>query len=182
MSDPFVAEVKIFAGNFSPRGWAFCNGQLLPISQNTALFSLIGTTYGGDGRTTTALPNMQDRAPMHAGRGPGLATRRLGERGGVEEVTLSAANMPSHSHSLLGSVSPASTNTPGSDAATASALSRSVGGNAFDNTAASPDSSLHETTLDEFGNSGTPDAVDNLQPWLKLNFIIALVGTYPSRP
>jgi microcystin-dependent protein len=160
MSDPFVAEVKIFAGNFAPRGWAFCNGQLLPISQNTALFSLIGTTYGGDGRTTTALPNMQERAPMHPGTGPGLTTRRLGERGGVEEVTMTAANMPSHSHALLGSVSPASTNAPGSDAASASTLSRSVGGNAFDNIATSPDSSLHETTLDEFGNSGTPDAID----------------------
>ena len=102
MSDPFVAEIKIFAGNFAPRGWAFCNGQLLPIAQNTALFSLIGTTYGGDGRTTTALPNMEDRAPMHPGNGPGLTNRRLGERGGVETVTLSASNMPAHAHLFVG--------------------------------------------------------------------------------
>ena len=84
MSEPFIAEIRIFAGNFAPQGWAFCNGQLLPIAQNTALFSLIGTTYGGDGRTTTALPNLEGRAPMHPGRGPGLTDRRLGQRGGVE--------------------------------------------------------------------------------------------------
>ena len=100
MSEPFVAEIRIFAGNFAPRNWAFCNGQLLPISQNTALFSLIGTTYGGDGRTTTALPNLQGRAPMHAGRGPGLTDRRLGQKGGVETVTLSEAQMPNHTHTL----------------------------------------------------------------------------------
>ena len=81
MSEPFIAEIRIFAGNFAPRSWAFCDGQLLPVSQNTALFSLIGTTYGGDGRSTTALPNLQGRAPMHPGRGPGLTARRLGERG-----------------------------------------------------------------------------------------------------
>jgi len=182
MSDPFIAEIKIFAGNFAPRGWAFCNGQLLPIAQNTALFSLIGTIYGGDGRTTTALPDLQDRAPMHPGRGPGLTDRRLGERGGQATATLSTVHMPQHRHSLLGSSAPASTNAPGSDATSASTLARSVGGNAYDNTAATPDSSLHETTLDKFGNSGTPDAHNNLQPFLKLNFIIALVGTYPSRP
>ena len=93
MSEPFVAEIRIVAFNFAPRGWAFCNGQLLPISQNTALFSLIGTTYGGDGRTTTALPNLKGRAPMHPGRGPGLTERRLGQRGGTEAVTLSEAQM-----------------------------------------------------------------------------------------
>ena len=87
MSEPFTAEIRIFAGNFAPRGWAFCNGQLLPIAQNSALFSLIGTTYGGDGRTTTALPDLQGRAPMHPGRGPGLTDRRLGQRGGVDILT-----------------------------------------------------------------------------------------------
>jgi microcystin-dependent protein len=180
MSDPFVAEIKIFAGNFAPRGWAFCNGQLLPIAQNTALFSLIGTTYGGDGRTTTALPNLEDRAPMHPGNGPGLTSRRLGETGGVATVTLSASNMPTHDHAFLGTDSPASTNAPGNDPASASIVARSVDGNAYDSTATSPDGSLHETTLSNFG-SGTPGGYNNLQPYLKLNFIIALVGTYPLR-
>ena len=103
MSEPFIAEIRIFAGNFAPRGWAFCNGQLLPISQNTALFSLIGTTYGGDGRTTTALPNLQGCAPMHPGNGPGLTSRRLGQRGGAETITLTEAQMPQHQHSAVGS-------------------------------------------------------------------------------
>ena len=100
MSEPFIAEIRIFAGNFAPRSWAFCNGQLLPIAQNTALFSLIGTTYGGDGRTTTALPNLQGKAPMHPGRGPGLTVRQLGQTGGSETVSLTEAQMPSHNHSL----------------------------------------------------------------------------------
>ena len=102
MSEPFVAEIRIFAGNFAPRGWAFCDGQLLPISQNTALFSIIGTTYGGDGRSTTALPNMKGRTPMHPGRGPGLTSRRLGQRGGAEYVTLAESQMPSHTHTVRG--------------------------------------------------------------------------------
>jgi len=100
MSEPFIAEIRIFAGNFAPRSWAFCNGQLLPVAQNTALFSLIGTTYGGDGRTTTALPNLEGRAPMHPGRGPGLTSRRLGQRTGVETVTLTEAQIPNHSHTV----------------------------------------------------------------------------------
>ena len=100
MSEPFIAEVKIWAGNFAPRGYAFCDGQLLPISQNTALFSLIGTTYGGDGRTTTALPNLQGRAPMHPGTGPGLTPRQPGQQVGTESVTLSEAQMPNHNHTL----------------------------------------------------------------------------------
>lgn len=100
MSEPFIAEIRIFAGNFAPRSWAFCDGQLLPVAQNTALFSLIGTTYGGDGRTTTALPNLQGRAPMHPGRGPGLTARRLGERIGTNDVTLTTNQLPPHSHTL----------------------------------------------------------------------------------
>ena len=100
MSEPFIAEVRIFAGNFAPRGWAFCNGQLLPIAQNTALFSLIGTIYGGDGRTTTALPNLQGRAPMHWGSGPGLTRRHIGEKVGQEKVPLAASQMPAHGHIL----------------------------------------------------------------------------------
>jgi len=173
MSEPFVAEIRIFAGNFAPRGWAFCNGQLLPISQNTALFSLIGTTYGGDGRTTTALPDLQGRAPMHPGRGPGLTARRLGERGGVETVTLSEAQMPNHNHSLM-----ATTNTANSRDPTGNALSRAVGDLSYqDNTSA------NLVTLDEraLPDTGGSQAHNNMQPYLTMNFIIALVGLYPSR-
>src|SRR5690348_2947616 len=103
MSDPFVAEIRIFAGNFAPKGWAFCNGQIMPISQNTALFSLLGTTYGGDGKSTFALPNMQGAAPMQAGQGPGLSLRDLGEMGGSQSVTLIETEIPAHTHVLNGS-------------------------------------------------------------------------------
>jgi microcystin-dependent protein len=173
MSEPFVAEIRIFAGNFAPRGWAFCNGQLLPVSQNTALFSLIGTTYGGDGRTTTALPNMQGRAPMHPGRGPGLTIRRLGERGGSEAVTLSEDQMPNHTHS-----------------AGASAL-RASSGTAAGNLPAEPrDGLLYQTDTTNNLVDMAPETVpavggsqahNNMQPYLAINYIIALVGLYPSR-
>jgi len=173
MSEPFIAEIRIFAGNFAPRSWAFCNGQLLPVAQNTALFSLIGTTYGGDGRTTTALPNLQGRAPMHPGRGPGLTSRHLGERGGVETVTLTEAQMPNHNHTLMSSSSPGTTFSPTDN----SVLARSVGGNAFDDTD-NLNSSLNEGTITETGGS---QAHNNMQPYLAINYIIALQGLYPSR-
>lgn len=173
MSEPFVAEIRIFAGNFAPRGWAFCDGQLLPISQNTALFSLIGTTYGGDGRTTTALPNLQGRAPMHPGRGPGLTSRRLGQRGGVEMVTLSEAQMPNHNHQVMTAVAPPATaNSPANNLG----FSRSVPAaytNGSSNTVSLNGGALQST--------GGGQAHNNLQPFLTLNFIIALVGLYPSR-
>src|SRR5258707_11419656 len=102
MSNPFVAEIRIFAGNFAPTGWALCNGQLMPISQNTALFSLLGTTYGGDGKSNFALPNLQGSAPLQAGQGPGLSLRALGEIGGEQNVTLLQTEMPSHSHGVQG--------------------------------------------------------------------------------
>ena len=98
MSEPFVGEIRMFAGNFAPRGWAFCDGQLLAVSQNDALFSLLGTIYGGDGRTTFGLPDMRGRIPIHAGHGPGLSERRLGAKGGAEQVTLTVNQMPSHGH------------------------------------------------------------------------------------
>lgn len=169
MSEPFIAEIRIFAGNFAPRGWAFCNGQLLPVSQNTALFSLIGTTYGGDGRTTTALPNLQGRAPMHPGRGPGLTARRLGQRGGSETVTLTEAQMPSHTHTLNGSRELGDNLNPGNHylaRGTAMYL---------------PPQNLGAMAPQSLPNAGGSQAHNNLQPFLVMNFIIALVGLYPSR-
>lgn len=173
MSEPFIAEIRIFAGNFAPRSWAFCNGQLLPIAQNTALFSLIGTTYGGDGRTTTALPNLQGKAPMHPGRGPGLTVRQLGQTGGSETVTLSEAQMPSHNHSLLASSAPGTSFSPTSTAY----LARSVGGNVYDSND-NLDNALNNGTLE---NVGGGQAHNNMQPFLAINYIIALQGLYPSR-
>lgn len=173
MSEPFIAEIRIFAGNFAPRGWAFCNGQLLPISQNTALFSLIGTTYGGDGRTTTALPNLQGRAPMHPGRGPGLTDKRLGERGGVEMVTLSEAQMPNHTHTLEASGRPANNDDPASD--------RWLGTAGSANGAYHTPANLVQMASQSLPDAGGSQAHNNLQPYLTMNFIIALVGLYPSR-
>jgi len=176
MSEPFIAEIRIFAGNFAPRGWAFCDGQLLPISQNTALFSLIGTTYGGDGRTTTGLPNMKGRAPMHPGNGPGLTNRRLGERSGVETTTLTESQMPQHAHSLQAGNAPATSYVPDSS----SSITRSVGGFGYNDEPGQPLSPLHETALSESGAvSVSPH--ENMQPYLTLTFIIALTGLYPSR-
>ena len=172
MSEPFIAEIRIFAGNFAPRGWAFCDGQLLPISQNTALFSLIGTIYGGDGRTTTGLPNLQGRAPMHPGRGPGLTARRIGQQLGVERETLSEAQIPVHTHAARADNSNANVNVPTSD----SALAKSRGGSAY-----APDTNLVDMASESISATGGGQSHQNLQPLLALNFIIALVGIFPSR-
>jgi microcystin-dependent protein len=161
MSEPFIAEVRIFAGNFAPRGWAFCNGQLLPISQNTALFSLIGTTYGGDGRTTTALPS----------HGPGLSSRRLGEKGGADTVTLNDSHMPAHMHSMRG-VSDAPNQSSPAGARLAAAPMYEAG----DTTG-----TLADLASSAMSNTGGVQAHNNRQPYLGLFFIIALVGVYPSR-
>ena len=172
MSDPFIAEIRIFAGNFAPRGWAFCDGQLLPIAQNTALFSLIGTTFGGDGRSTTALPDMKDRAPMHPGRGPGLTPRRLGEKVGASTAALTEAQLPSHSHNYGTTTAPGSSTLPMNNALN----SRSVGRNIY--AAGAPDTVMNAGAV---SNSGGGQAHNNLQPYLGINFIIALVGLFPSR-
>jgi microcystin-dependent protein len=172
MSEPFIAEIRIFAGNFAPRSWAFCNGQLLPVSQNTALFSLVGTTYGGDGRTTFGLPNLQGRAPMHPGRGPGLTDRRLGQSSGAETATVSDAQMASHSHSARGS----------ENAAVASAPANNYvarGGGRGVNSYLNEDTSVGLTK--ELLPTGGGQAHNNMQPYLAINFIIALEGLYPSR-
>jgi microcystin-dependent protein len=175
MSDPFIAEVKIFAGNFAPRGYAFCNGQLLPIAQNTALFSLVGTTFGGDGRTTLGLPNLQGRVAVHPGNGPGLSNRRLGEVGGAKQVTLNSNQMPSHTHQLRASGDDADEEgqkTP-EDAVpgVVSNTARLYG------TAAN----LVDMAPAALPNTGGGQPHNNMMPFQALNFIIALVGTYPSR-
>ena len=176
MSEPFIAEIRIFAGNFAPRGWAFCNGQLLPVAQNTALFSLIGTIYGGDGRTTTGLPNLQGRYPMHAGTGPGLSTRRLGSRLGAASVALTSAQMPSHRHTLLGNANGATTGTPSTGVAYAASDANPYG--PLPPTATGDRVLMSSQTLAAAG-SGQPH--ENRQPFLGLNFIIALQGIYPER-
>ncbi|MDO3383025.1 phage tail protein [Gilvimarinus algae] len=173
MSEPFIAEIRIFAGNFAPRSWAFCNGQLLPISQNTALFSLIGTTYGGDGRTTTALPNMEGRAPMQPGRGPGLTDRRLGQKGGVETVTLTEAQMPNHTHQWQVSPREGNDNDPGPN--------QYIGGGSSEQSIYSPDANLVPLAERAMPAAGGSQAHNNMQPFLAMNFIIALQGLYPSR-
>jgi len=171
--DPFVAEIRIFPFNFAPSGWAFCDGQLLPIAQNTALFSLLGTTYGGDGKSNFALPDLQGRAPMQPGQGSGLSLRNLGESAGVDAVTLLQSQLPGHAHALAGS------NQPGEDAAPAGEiLGRSVGASLYQTATSANIVQLSPAALSPSGG-GLPH--NNLQPYLTLNFCIALQGIYPPR-
>jgi microcystin-dependent protein len=183
MSEPFLAEVRIFGSTFAPRSWAFCDGQLLPISQNTALFSLVGTTYGGDGRTTFGLPDLRGRMPMHVGTGPGLSSRRLGERGGAEQVTLSVAQVPSHNHSLDTSVPVRVSSERANHGFGGGYLARS--GDVPRYGAGAPDVELaadSAATGMALANSGEGRSHNNVSPALALNFIIALNGLFPSRP
>jgi microcystin-dependent protein len=174
MSNPFVAEIRIFPFNFAPTGWAFCNGQLLPLSQNTALFSLLGTTYGGDGKSNFALPNMQGNAPMHPGQGPGLSLHDLGETGGSDTVTLLDSEMPSHSHSLMANAFPA---TLGQGSPT-TGLAHSAGGNAYQNVT---NTNIVQMSSNTIAPAGGDQPHNNLMPYLTLNFCIALQGVFPPR-
>ncbi|HYG35066.1 MAG TPA: tail fiber protein [Clostridia bacterium] len=174
MSDQFVAEIRIFPFNFPPTGWAFCDGQLSPISQNTALFSLLGTTYGGDGKSTFALPNLQGNAPMQPGQGSGLSLRDLGEMGGSETVTLLVSEIPVHTHTLRANhVDPANAQAPGPT----KSLGTSTGGSMY--VTGNANSQLAFQTLPPTGGS-LPHS--NMQPYLTLNFCIALQGVFPMRP
>jgi microcystin-dependent protein len=172
--DPFLAEIRIFAGNFAPSGWAFCNGQLMPIAQNTALFSLLGTTYGGNGVSTFALPNLQGSAVIAPGQGPGLTLRSLGETGGTPTVTLLASEMPAHTHAANVVVSGANATNP-SGAVWAGQSGRTPPP-AYASTA---NTVMAQTALGSFGGG---ELHNNMPPYLALNFIIALQGVYPSRP
>jgi microcystin-dependent protein len=171
--DPFVAEIRIFPFNFAPKGWAWCNGQLLPISQNTALFSLLGTTYGGDGKSTFALPNMEGNAPMHPGQGPGLSLHDLGEMGGSETVTLLDSEMPGHTHAVNcgGNFSVGNTNVPA-----ANIIAKSSNGNAY-----VPAASLVQMAFQTLTPAGGSLPHNNMMPYLTLYFNIALQGVYPPR-
>jgi microcystin-dependent protein len=175
MTDNFVAEIRIFPFNFPPRGWAFCNGQLLPISQNTALFSLLGTFYGGDGKSTFALPDLQGNAPMHPGDGPGLSPQFLGEIGGSEVVTLLESEIPVHSHFLMGSTSNANRTAPqGNSLARASGATPYVAGSP-------PPAATAVLAGQALVPAGGDNPHNNMQPYLTLNFCIALQGIFPPR-
>lgn len=172
MADPFVAEIRIFPFNFVPQGWAFCDGQLLPLSQNTALFSLLGTTYGGNGKSNFALPDLQGRAPMHPGQGPGLSLHDLGETGGSETVTLLESEIPSHNHLLH-----ADTQDPGDNFAPSSLMVLGVT-NVYQTNVST---NLVTLAPEALAPAGGDAPHNNLQPYLTLNFCIALQGVFPPR-
>jgi len=180
--EPFIGQIIMFAGNFAPRDWAFCAGQLLPISQNTALFSLLGTTYGGDGRTTFALPDLRGRVPMHQGDGPGLSSYRLGQKGGIEGVTLNETQMPSHTHASSLSISSEIGTTAKPEQTTFLAT-----GVVQDGRTKLGDANIYSKTSNEsmtcvnISNTGGSLSHENRQPYLAINYIIALNGIYPSR-
>lgn len=192
--EPMIGEIRMFAGNFAPRGWELCRGQLLSISSNTALFSILGTTYGGDGRTSFALPDLRGRVPVGEGNGPGLPNTRLGQRGGTYEVTLATSQIPSHSHTMTGGTLNAqaslhafsetgNTNIPEGN--------RLANSGTFDNEFldSGSDVTMGAGSVQVTGSidgmqalpTGGSQAHTNMQPYLSINFIIALVGTYPSR-
>jgi microcystin-dependent protein len=171
MSEPFLAQIQIVPYNFAPRGWATCDGQLLPINQNQALFSLLGTNYGGDGRTTFGLPNLQDSSPMHSGQGPGLTFHNLAEVGGSPAVTLGNSHMPSHAHQLLGTANPATTGMPLGTEVLGAADTPIYGGAA----------NLTPMSNGALSTAGGSAPHNNRQPYLGLLFIIAMQGIFPAR-
>ena len=171
MADPFVAEIRIFPFNFAPKGWAFCDGQLMPISQNTALFSLLGTTYGGDGKSTFALPDMQGNAPMHPGQGPGLSVHDLGEMSGSETVTLLESEIPAHAHSMhVSQADGTERNPPGQLLATGIGIGQYA--------APGPLTQLSPNALTAAGGD---QPHNNMMPYLTFYFNIALQGVFPPR-
>lgn len=172
MADPFIAEIRIVPFTFAPFGWAYCDGQTLPIAQNTALFSLLGTMYGGDGRTTFALPNLGGRAPMHPGSGPGLTPRAVGETGGTETVQLTVSQMPAHSHFVKSTEGQATATNPASN------LPAGAPDDTYQNLGSKSLVAMDGQAIAPNG-SGQPHS--NLQPYLSLNFVIALQGIFPPR-
>ena len=181
MSNPFIGEIRMFGFNFAPRFWATCDGQILPIAQNTALFALLGTTYGGNGTTTFALPDLRGRFPMHFGNGPGLTQRQIGERSGFESSTLTTANLPAHTHPFTAAVAPpcssqaGNADTPVGKVPAASATAENYGNAPGNGSMAS--FNISGTT----GASGSGAAFPIIPPYLVINFCIALSGIFPSR-
>ena len=179
MADPYIGQITMFGGNFAPSGWALCDGQLLTINTNQSLFSILGTTYGGDGRTTFGLPDLRGRAPMHAGSGAGLTPRQLGTKSGTENNTLGINQIPSHAHNtpadpvLNASATPPNTSDP---AGAALALAPVY------NDSESPATPMHANSVDHSATdpAGGGTSHNNMQPYQVINFIIALVGTFPS--
>ena len=170
MADPFVAEIRIFPFNFAPKGWAWCDGQLMPLSQNTALFSLLGTTYGGNGKSNFALPDLQGRAPMHPGQGPGLSLHDLGETGGSETVTLLESEIPAHSHAYSQSIRPVDNLNP-------AGVAFGSGNNIY----APSSSALVQLAPEALAPAGGDAPHNNMQPYLTFYFCIALQGVFPPR-
>jgi microcystin-dependent protein len=171
MADPFLAEIRIFPFSFAPKGWAFCDGQLLPLSQNTALFSLLGTSYGGDGKSNFALPDLQGSAALATGEGPGMTERFLGEQGGAESVTLLDTEIPMHSHTFNTSVRAADTLDPGT-------LAPGTGNNMY---ASAAGATMKTAAPQAMAAGGGSQPHNNMQPYLTLNFCIAMQGIYPPR-
>ena len=174
MSEPFLGEIRAFAGDFAPNGWALCNGQVLPIVQNTALFSLLGTTYGGNGQTTFALPDLQERIPMHWGNGTALSPRTWGETGGVAAVALLPTEMPAHTHPVQAAAAGGDATSP-AGAVFAEALNGRVGERLY---ASTPNTTMAPTAVT---SSGGAQPHNNLPPYLVVTYIIALQGIFPSR-
>lgn len=172
MSDPFVGEIRIFPFNFAPKGWAFCNGQLFPISQNTALFSLLGTMYGGDGKSTFALPDLQGAAPIHRGQGAGLSLYDQGQQGGTTTITLLTSEMPLHNHFLIANVDEANFPIP-----TDAMLGSVAGDNPYQTNAAN----LVQMAPQALAAGGSSLPHNNMMPYLTLNFCIAMQGIFPPR-
>lgn len=172
MSDPYIGEIRMFGGNYAPAGWALCNGQILSISEYNILFSLIGTTYGGDGQSTFALPNLQGRIPIHAGKGPGLSSRVLGQMGGSEAVVLAPSQVARHDHGFAAST----------DAATSANPAGNVLAMASDISLYRKEAAVRPLGEDTIAASpGGNQPHENMQPYLCVSFIIALEGVYPSR-
>jgi microcystin-dependent protein len=170
MADPFLAEIRIFPFNFPPTGWAFCNGQIMPISQNTALFALLGTVYGGDGKSTFALPDLEGSAPLHPGQGQGLSLYDLGQMGGSETVTLLESEIPAHTHQLVFSEEPGNANNPNPNTYGTGETIYALPNN------------LVQMALQSLAPAGGSLPHNNMMPYLTLNFCIALQGVFPARP